>query len=241
MIFYLSIKTDRKLTHIPQIDAIDITLDGVKKHCTWDETDACLETRNDEHYVDYRFKGISYDENGDEHYANGTVKETSIVEISKDFSWKEDDDAEEFDFDITWFTISDYDEEKRKEVILGVVQKEYRPSKELIVTMTVSMEMYEHESEKEAIERFHEEFSTEKFTTMCDTTVYNYEVERKTPTDEQHRLLYQDEMRNAASCLEFLMQVVKENLEVSDTLTEIESVLEDSEQSLYFLQQQSKW
>ena len=182
-----------------------------------------------------------YEENGDSYYANGTVKEDSIVEISKDFSWKEDDDAEKFDFDITLFTISDYDEENGKEVILVVIQKEYRPTKELVVTMTVSMEMYESESEIDAISRFHKEFSTEKFTTMCDTTVYNYEVERKTPTDEQYRLLYQDEMRNAASCLEFLMQAVKEKLEVSDTLTETESVLEDSEQALQFLQQQCKW
>lgn len=117
MIFYLTIKTDTPLSHVPFIESIDITLNGEEKQCSWDETDAAL----DGCYVDYRFKGVAYVTDDDEIYANNTVKSDSIVTISKDFWWMEDDEGEEFDFKIVGFHIMDYDEEKDEEVLLSVI------------------------------------------------------------------------------------------------------------------------
>ena len=105
MIFYLTIKTDKKLNRVPHIDAIDIILDGEEKHCSWDWTDACLENLEEGYFVHYRFKGVAYsDEHGDDYYANGTVNGNSVIEINKNFWWQEDDNAEIFDFEITDFS-----------------------------------------------------------------------------------------------------------------------------------------
>lgn len=129
MIFYLTIEVDTELTHIPHIDAIDITLDGKEKHCTWDETDAQLINEDERLFVDYRFKGVSYDdEHGNDYYANGTIKEDSNVMIDKNFWWSESDwteDDEDFVFEITNFVILDYDEENNKEIILEVIKGDH--------------------------------------------------------------------------------------------------------------------
>ena len=116
MIFYLSIRTDTELENVPHIDAIDIIVDNTIQHCTWDETDAAIDGKD----IHYRFKGISYDDrDGNDYYANGTIGEDTLVSIIKDFWWSED--TEEFEFDITEFTIRDYDDDADKEILKEVV------------------------------------------------------------------------------------------------------------------------
>ena len=114
MTFYLTIKTDRPLTLVPWIDAIDITLDGKEKQCSWDYTDASIEGC----YIQYRFKGVAYYADDEEVYANGTIKKDSVITIDKDFYWTEDDEAEEFDFEIVSLDVYDYDLETYEEVEL---------------------------------------------------------------------------------------------------------------------------
>ena len=88
MIFYLSIKTDKRLTHVPHIDSIYLNIDGKSVCCTWDETDAGINNQ----YITYRFKGIYFDDK----YANGYLKEIKSVTIDE-INWQEDDNFENFD------------------------------------------------------------------------------------------------------------------------------------------------
>lgn len=119
MIFYLSIRTETELKSVPHIEAIDILLNDEQKHCTWDETDAVIDIIDGKD-IHYRFKGVSYDdEDGNDYYANGTIDEDTPVSIIKDFWWSED--TEEFEFDITEFTIRDYDDNADKEILKEVV------------------------------------------------------------------------------------------------------------------------
>ena len=124
MIFYLTIKTDKPLDHVPFIDSILLTIDGEEKLCTWDETDGNLEISSEGNFVNYRLKGVSYATDDIEwEYANGSLKEYANVAF-EDINWQEDDDAEEFDFEIESLEILDYDYDNNEEMKIVVVDVE---------------------------------------------------------------------------------------------------------------------
>ena len=93
MTFYITIQTDTRLTHIPYIDALTISVNGEVITCHWDETDAFLAGN----HVNYRFKGISFlNAKGENEYTNGKFNSIDKVAI-EEILWREDSDPEEFE------------------------------------------------------------------------------------------------------------------------------------------------
>ena len=125
MRFYLTLKTNTELTHVPFLDSIGLLVNGEEKTYTWDNSEGYVEKSETDGltYVCYRLKGVSYLDADDEwQYANGTMLGDIQVEIDPDcFIWQEDDDAEECEFEVAYFEIEDYDEESNCDVEIVVV------------------------------------------------------------------------------------------------------------------------
>lgn len=100
MIFYLYIKPDKQLTHIPHIDSIYLNINKKSVCCTWDETDALIEDGD----IYYRFKGIYFDDK----YANKFLNNISSESIKiEEINWEEDDNPEEFECKEIFLNIDD--------------------------------------------------------------------------------------------------------------------------------------
>lgn len=95
MIFYLTIKSNKILTHVPHIDSIYINLNGESKCCTWDETDADVNGL----FICYRFKGVYFNDE-----CIDIDEETTSISV-EEINWKEDDNAEEFKVEFLNLTI----------------------------------------------------------------------------------------------------------------------------------------
>ena len=101
MTFYLGIRTNKELSHVPLIDAITLNIDGRSVVCHWDETSAGAEGN----VLSYRLKGVSFvTDQGVEEYADGLIKCDSKIYI-EDILWQEDDDEEEFNSMACWLDI----------------------------------------------------------------------------------------------------------------------------------------
>lgn len=98
MTFFLLLKTDKFLNYTPHLDSIYINIDGKSVCCTWDESDAGIY----QDHLTYRCKGVYFDDE----YANGKLNKKSIVKI-EEINWQEDDNSEDFKYEIGIFLIRD--------------------------------------------------------------------------------------------------------------------------------------